>query len=236
MISTQILLVIILIQGWSESGAWKNSLLKKVLESIPNVAVVVPDYLDGKGRFAQFKTHRPVEAYAYAVDRVMEEAKHKYPGVQIMIVGHSLGGVIARWLERYMGFPSRNMVLVGTPNKGITYKTFGGNAGIVVLPLLKILASKHLCNVPVFYQLLEGSKFFEDLNKKGIPKDAFYISGGQDEVVPLWSSDPHGIGEIIPCGHHLFPNEEELAESSAIPVVERIVREKIAKLKAGNYY
>ena len=230
-----ILLLIVLIQGWSESGAWKNSLLKKVLESIPGVVVVVPDYLEGKGRFAQFKTHRSVEAYAYAVDRVMEEAKRMYPGVQIMVVGHSLGGVIARWLERYMRtFPSRNMILVGTPNKGITRKTFGGKAGIVVLPLLKVLASKHLCNVPVFYQLLEGSKFLEELNKKGIPKDAYYISGEQDEVVPLWSSDPHNIGEFVPCGHHLVPNEGSLVETSAIPIIERIAKERLAEIKAAS--
>jgi hypothetical protein len=101
------------------------------------------------------------------------------------------------------------------------------------LPLLKVLASKHLCNVPVFYQLLEGSKFLEELNKKGIPKDAYYISGTEDKVVPLWSSDPHNIGEYVPCGHHLVPNEAVLGKNSAIPKVVMIVKERLAEIKAA---
>jgi len=42
-------MVVFALQGWTESGVWKDSLLKNVLENIPGVKVVVVDYLDGKG-------------------------------------------------------------------------------------------------------------------------------------------------------------------------------------------
>jgi predicted alpha/beta-fold hydrolase len=117
-----ILLVIILIQGWSESGAWKNSLLKKLLENIPGVAVVVPDYLDGKGRFAQFKSHLIVEEYSFSVRFAIIEAKRNYPNATIMVVGHSLGGVIARYLCAEGIFQAKNMILVGTPIRELPAK------------------------------------------------------------------------------------------------------------------
>ena len=231
------LLIVILIQGWSESGAWKESLLKKVLESIPGVMVVVPDYLEStaRGKFSKFKTHLKVENYAAIVaTNYFHSVQEKYPNVPIMVVGHSLGGVIARFLCAKNYFSAKDMVLVGAPNKGITYRTVGGTAGIVVMPILKLLANKHLCNVPVLYQLLEGSEFLQELNKNGIPKDAYYISGAQDKTVPLWSSDPHNIGMYTECGHHLFPSEGKLADSSAIPIVEEIVRKRLETLKASS--
>jgi hypothetical protein len=219
-------LVIILIQGWTESGVLKESLLKRVLENIPGVKVIVPDYLEktARGKFAKFRTHLKIEQYAAIVSEYYFEAEMTHPGVPIMVVGHSLGGVIARFLHLKGYVPAKNLVLVGTPNKGITYRTVGGEFGKVVLPLLKFLARKELCNVPVLYQLLEGSDFLNELNKNGIPEEAQYISGEDDKVVPLWSSDPLDVGISVKCGHHLFPSKEKLVGNSAIPIVELIVR------------
>jgi pimeloyl-ACP methyl ester carboxylesterase len=227
-----------LVQGWTESGVLKESLLKKVLESIPGVMVVIPEYLEktATGKFAKFKTHLSIEAYAFNVKMCLEQIRRDYPDVPVMVAGHSLGGVITRHLHLRGLLSEENMILVGTPNMGITYKTMGGKAGIVVLPILKVLASKYLCDVPVLYQLLAGSEFLRELNKNGIPKRAHYISGYKDKVVPYWSSDPLATGEFVDCGHHLFPNEGKLADSSAIPIVERIVKERLAEIKAAASY
>jgi Zn ribbon nucleic-acid-binding protein len=235
LINPLVLLVIILVQGWTESGVLKNSLLRRMLESIPGVVVIVPEYLEGtaRGKFAKFKTHQEIERYAFKVELSIGEARNKYPDAQFLYVGHSLGGVILRYLHAEGRLPSKDMILVGTPNKGITHRTVGGSFGVIVLPILKVLASKPLCNVPVLYQLLEGSEFLQELNRYGIPRDATYISGTQDKTVPLWSSDPYNIGESVPCGHHLVPNEEELVKSSAIPKVVRIVEERLAEIKAA---
>ncbi|MDD5098300.1 MAG: alpha/beta hydrolase [Candidatus Pacebacteria bacterium] len=239
-------LVVLLIQGWSESGAWLNALIRTVLENIFGVKVVVADYLDGKGKLAQFKSHLTVEQYADTVLRYYLQAQFDYPRVPIMVVGHSLGGVIARRLCAEGYFPSREMVLVGTPNLGITYKSIGGSMlGLLICPLLWVLSSKYVCNVPAFRQLLRGSKFLKELNKDGIPQDAYYISGKNDTTVPSWSSDPHGIGSSVECNHHLFPfngrdveslSEDELdeADKSAIPTVVSIVEKKLAEIKTAS--
>ncbi|MCK9445319.1 hypothetical protein M0Q50_00330 [bacterium] len=236
MINPAVLLVIILVQGWTESGELKDSLLRKILESIPGVVVIVPEYLEStaRGKFAKFKTHWQVEDYAFEVQLSISKAKRKYPDAQFLYLGHSLGGVILRYLHAEGRFSSKDMILVGTPNKGITYRTVGGSFGVIIMPLLKVLAGKKFCNVPVLYQLLEESEFLKELNRYGIPKDATYISGTQDKTVSLWSSDPHNIGIFVECGHHLFPNEGKLAESSAIPVIKEIVVKRLEELKGTS--
>lgn len=225
MLPLPVLLVLVAIEGWSENGAeWNYALLRKVLENIPGVVLVVPSYLDAKGKLAKFKSHLTIEQYAAVVDRAIADAKKQYPEAVIMVMGHSLGGVIARFLCAKGVFPPRNMILVGTPNLGIDFGWF-------ITGILKILATKKLCNVPTFYQLLKGSNFLSELNKNGVPDDAYYISGTKDNVVPLWSSDPSNIGFYAECDHKLFPREEEKLKHSAIPIVEMIVRERLVQLR-----
>lgn len=242
-LENKVLLVILLIQGWSESGAWLNALIKTVLEKIPGVKVVVADYLDGDGKLAQFKSHKTIEEYAEIVGLYYLRAKENFPGIPIMVVGHSLGGIIARLLCNQGYFPSKDMVLVGTPNGGITYKFLGGPiAGLFLLPLFWVLSFKSIftCNVPAFRQLLKGSDFLWNLNLNGIPKDAYFVRGLRDRL-PRWSSDPHGTGIAVDCNHHLFPfngkrlenlASKELDElnKSAIPVVIMIVEKRLAEI------
>ena len=224
MIPVPILLVLVAIEGWSENGAeWNYSLLRKVLENIPGVVLVVPSYLDAKGKLAKFKSHLTIEQYAAIVEKSIMDARKQYPGASVMVMGHSLGGLIARFLCAKGVFSPKNMILVGTPNMGISF-------GWLADGILKILASKHLCNVPVFYQMLRESDFLKMLNANGIP-EAYYISGLKDKVVPLWSSDPLNIGAYAECGHKLFPREEEFLDQSAIPIVKMIVTKKLEYLK-----
>jgi len=219
-----VLLVLIAIEGWSENGAeWNYTMLKKVLESIPGVVVVVPSYLDAKGKLTKFRSHLTLEEYACVVEKAITEAKNEYPDATIMVLGHSLGGLIARFLCHTGLFPSRNMILAGTPNLGIDFGWFKNGT-------LKVLASKHACNVPVFYQLLKGSKFLNELNRYGVPEDAYYIRGLRDNVVAPWSSDPRGTAIGVSCDHKLFPREGKLVESSAIPIVEKIVEKRLAEI------
>lgn len=217
-------LIVFAIQGWTEAGSWKNSLLAGLFEKIPRVKVVVPDYMDGTGKFAKFKSHLRIEQYAARVRAVYEQTEKTYPNVPILVVGHSLGGLIARYLCNEGLFLSKDMVLAGTPNKGI-----GGGAGKIVLSIVKILA-RHVFNVPVLSELLEGSKFLQVLNRRGIPRDAIYIRGLLDTTVLAGSSDPLHIGTVIECDHHMFPRKNEdmdKVKKSAIPVIMRIVEERL---------
>jgi len=220
-------LILVAIEGWSENGAeWNYALLKKELENIPGVKVAVPSYLDAKGVFSKFQSHKTVEEYAAIVEDFILKLKAAYPNVPIWVLGHSLGGVIARLLCQKGLFPEENMILAGTPNLGIDF-------GIVLNATLKFLAKKF--NVPLIFQLMKGSVFIRELNVKGIPKKARYISGQKDMVVPEWSSNPLGIGYSVPgCGHKLFPREPEKLKASAIPVVERIVRKGLDKTKTAS--
>lgn len=238
-----VLLIVFALQGWTESGIWKDSLLKKVLENIPGVKVVIVDYLDGKGKLAQFRSHLTAEQYAARAERVYRQTQTDYPGIPILVLGHSLGGIIARYLCTKGLFPSKNMILAGAPNEGIIYSAVGGPVfGLIVFPLLWLLSSEHFCNVPVYRQLLMGSDFLTELNRHGIPWDAYYIKGHRDTTVPTWSSDPNGIGCRANCDHHLFPfngrdinslSKEELKtmDNSAIPLVAKIVKEELENYK-----
>jgi len=238
-----VLLVVFALQGWTESGVWKDSLLKNILENIPGVKVVVVDYLDGKGKLAQFKSHLTAEEYALRAEKVFRQVQKDYPTALILVLGHSLGGIVARILCLKGLFPSRNMILVGTPNHGITYKSIGGPVfGILMYLLFWALSSKHLCSVPVYRQLLRGNRFLLNiLNVDGIPRDAYYIKGKRDPVVESLSSDPHNIGESVDCDHHLIPHngrdvvdlsdKDRLAlDNSAIPVIVRIVKNRLEHL------
>jgi len=226
---------VIFLQGWRESGARKKALLKEVLENISGVRVTVVDYLDAPAEWTYFRSHLTVEEYAVRAEKVIKQIKEENPKAMIVVIGHSLGGIIARYLCQKGLFPSSNMILVGTPNKGISYKSFGGSLGIIITPIYWVLASKYICNVPVFYQLLKGSSFLEKLNKDRIPGDCSYVSGSKDTRVESSSSNPHGIGYIVQCNHHLFKFDGESVQclskkdldelnKTAVPVIVLIIR------------
>jgi hypothetical protein len=203
--------VLITIEGWSENSTERNyALLKEELEELP-VRVIVPQYLDAKGFLARFRSHKTIEEYASIVEGVILSAKQEYPTAKIYVLGYSLGGIIARYLCNKGLFPVERMILAGTPNCGVNFGFFKNS-------ILKVLA--RICNVPAFFQLLEGSEFIRTLNKNGFPK-AHYISGEIDKTVPRHSSSPLGTGIIVlGCGHKLFPRKRELLESSAIPLIK----------------
>jgi len=212
-------IVLIAVEGWSENAAnWNFSLLREELKDLP-IKVLVPHYLDAKGRFARFRSHKRVEQYASEVEKIILIQKQENPEAKIYVLGHSLGGIIVRYLSQRNLFNEDCMILVGTPNQGI-------NFGFFKNLILKILA--RICNVPVFSQLLENSNFLQILNMNGFPKKATYISGEKDNVVPRSSSDPLGIGIVVPnCNHKLFPREREKLSNSAIPIVREILEKDL---------
>jgi pimeloyl-ACP methyl ester carboxylesterase len=230
---------VVFFPGWKESGARKKSILKEVLENIPGVSVVVVDYLDAPAKQTYFRSHLTIEEYAAKAEKVYLQIQKENPTAFIIVIGHSLGGVIARFLCKKGLFSSKNMILVGTPNLGISYKSFGGSLlGLLETPAFWILANKRLCNVPAFYQLYKGSSFLKKLNENGAPKEAHYIIGSMDQRVEPWSSDPHGIATVVNCDHHLIKFDGKDLDSllmkdfdeldkTAVPVIVLIIRDNI---------
>lgn len=203
------------IEGWSENAAeWNYSLLREELKDLP-VKIVVPHYLDAKGRFARFRSHKTVEEYAAIVEKTIIVQKQEHPESKIYVLGHSLGGLIARYLCKRDLFSEDHMILAGTPNRGIELNL-----------ILRILAK--ICNVPLGSQIDKKSNFLYMLNMQGVPSRAHYIYGELDDVVQRESSDPLRQGTMIPdCGHKLFPREAENLQNSAIPVVRRILEKDL---------
>ncbi len=212
-------ITLIAIEGWTERAEeWNFSLLKEELEHL-SIKIVIPEYLDTKGKFSKTRSHCTVEEYAHIVENVILREKQKDPNAKIYVLGHSLGGVIARHLCNRRLFPEERMILVGTPNLGIDF-------GILKNSFFMILAK--IFNVPVLFQLMKDSNFIYSINLGGIPEKAVYISGEKDETVPRWSSDPLGTAIVVPnCGHKLFPQEREKLKNSAIPYVREILEKDL---------
>jgi hypothetical protein len=211
--------VLIALEGWTERAeGWNFSLLKEELENL-SIKIVVPRYLDTKGKFSKIRSHCTVEQYAAKVEAAILREKQKDPNAKIYVLGHSLGGLIARYLCNRKFFPEERMILAGTPNLGVD---FGPLKNLFFMILAKIF------NVPVFFQIIKGSNFIYSINLNGIPEKAIYISGQEDKVVSRDSSDPLKKGIIIPnCGHKLFPREKEKLENSAIPYVRKILEKDL---------
>jgi len=70
-------IVLIALEGWSERAEeWNFSLLKEELEDL-SIKVVVPEYLDAKGKFSKIRSHCTVEQYAAKVEAAILREKQK---------------------------------------------------------------------------------------------------------------------------------------------------------------
>ncbi|CAM9592814.1 unnamed protein product [Ascophyllum nodosum] len=73
-----------------------------------------------KGELVSSKT---LQFYYQAIDRALDKVKENHPGQGLHVVGHSIGGWVARsWLAEHCSPPDRDNVLslttLGTPNRG----------------------------------------------------------------------------------------------------------------------
>jgi len=214
------MLIVLEIKGWKESGKM-GSLLEKHLEDLDDVIVITPEYLDGRGIFVRFRSHFKIGRYAARVKAAYEQIKKEYPGDHILVVGHSLGGLIARLLCKKKVFDPQGegVILVGTPNMGLSEDMLSKKS----TSILKFLAL-YVFNVPLFFQILPGSNFLRQLNKDGFPQKAIYIYGTRDTVVLRSSADPLGFGIEVDCNHHFFPKDG----NGAIPVIREIIEQILA--------
>ncbi len=190
-----------------------------------------PEYLDAKGFASKFRSHLTVEQYAEIVEQFLLWIEKHYPSVPIVAIGHSMGGLILKILYRKKHRFER-IVFAATPHRGFILLPFDEKGRI-----FKVLGK--IFHVPCVIQMLPGSKFLEDLDKDGLPPGD-YISGLTDNIVPAWSSIPTaGLGgaditcHSVRCGHRMFPHNPEEAESSAIPVVVKIVKERLVKITSS---
>jgi pimeloyl-ACP methyl ester carboxylesterase len=195
------------VRGWKESSkSYEYQWLREVLERIPGVRVLIPTYFEDYEKGSRLRSKRTVQEYALSVRDYYLYMKSVYPDAKFLVIGHSLGGIIIRYLHNLGYFHEENMVFIGTPHKGMSAWSFKRPFGLLLVPILRILASDRFYKVPVFTQLLKGSNFLKELNKNGLPQKSIYIGGLRDRSVGSWSSVPSkALPHVwIDCDHNDF--------------------------------
>ncbi len=122
-------------------------------------------------------------------------------GGEVDIVGHSEGGLMARWFVKHLGGDEivRHVVTLGTPNRGLPvrlqdypwlerfsaarrfHKVADTVASRAVMPIASV----------ALRQMLRGSEFMESLGSRVPPGDTQYLAirSKWDGVVPYGSAD-----------------------------------------------
>jgi pimeloyl-ACP methyl ester carboxylesterase len=98
--------------------------------------------------------------------------------VRADVVGHSMGGLVATWLLKYLdgGARVRRVVTLGTPHRG----TLAAVPGAALLGLLS----------PAVWQMLPGSELVQELAEVPVPVgcELVSIAGEADALVPPGST------------------------------------------------
>jgi len=105
-----------------------------------------------------------IDTYALRLNDLIEIVKHKTGKPKVIIVAHSMGGLVARRYAQVFGNESVDkMILIGTPNQGIEGS---------VATYCPILGEKLECR-----DMNKDSLFMNKLNSKGINTETFIIIG-----------------------------------------------------------
>ncbi len=198
--------------GWSgKKPKQRLALLKKRLEEIPCVDVVIVEYLGISGPFTKLRTKNSIEELASNAEKNLPYAG----GERVIAIGHSLGAIILRLLIK-RGYKFDLCIFAGGPHKGFSPK------------FLRLYHLAALLGVKPFFELAPGSDFLKSL---GEAPPGIYIGSQIDEKVPIESAIPKTTKRMIyylyRCGHNMFPHKKKNESASAIPIVVEIVRKYV---------
>lgn len=173
---------IVLIHGFSSLRGEERLklLIEEIKKELPKAKIIVPNYLERYGRFAKIRAGRKkIADYAGLCWATIEK---ETSGEPLILIGYSMGGLIARVLVEKVGIQAKAVILVGTPNRGIKLSRWEKL-------LLKIVRR------PLIEDAKEHSKFLRELNenykKLSIKTKYYLIAGWQDKRVP--PSSVHAI-------------------------------------------
>jgi pimeloyl-ACP methyl ester carboxylesterase len=137
----------------------------------------------GHHRFAawEYASRGSVDAIA---ERLGRWARAAHPAGELHVVGHSLGGVIARaWLQSHGGRPlARSFVTLSSPHRGL-----GAVPGAGLVPLVRELAP----GSPLLRRLDAGSGALD-----GLP--CLSVVSTRDHFVRPWSNAGFGAARVAP--------------------------------------
>ncbi len=206
---------IIIIGGFSSTGGERiASLVEAIEEEIEGAIVMAPDYFEAYGRLGKyFFRKKTIPEYANLLRLNLADSNS-------VLIGYSMGGIILRYLvEKFpTQFPTKAVILVGTPNRGIKLS-----------PLEKRLLK--LVKVPCIRDIEENSEFLKELS---IPdsENYYFIGSDKDEKVDIESAIPIPIRKegkfyVLHCNHSGLIPKGGKVENSAIPIIIDILRKEI---------
>jgi hypothetical protein len=202
------MVLVVFFPGWSgKKPKQRLALLKKRLEKIPCVDVVIVEYLNISGPFTKLRTRSSVEELASNAEKNIPYAGRE----RVIAIGYSLGAIILRLLIK-RDYKFDLCIFAGGPHKGFSPK---------FLWLYHLAA---LLGVKPFFELTPGSDFLKSL---GEAPPGIYIGSQIDKKVPIESAIPENAKRRIylyHCGHNMFPYKKRDESASAIPIVVEIVR------------
>lgn len=182
-------------------------MLRKRLEAIPGVSVVIIDYVDVRGPLTKLRTRSSIEELTSNAERRLPYTAEE----GVITIGHSLGCIIIRSLIK-RGHKFDLCIFAGGPHKGFSPK------------FLRLGHLASLLGVKPFFELTPGSEFLKSL---GESPPGIYIGSQIDKKVPIESAIPENAKRRIylyHCGHNMFPYKKRDESASAIPIVVEIVR------------
>lgn len=181
---------------------------------------------EGTIRNAAFKSE-PIESYALRLREDIEEAKAMSGSDTVILVAHSMGGLVSRsYLDLFGDESVEALIMIGTPNHGVTART------------------QQLC--PIFGAGLEcrdmtkGSVFLQKLNARPLPEIPMHLIAGTgcdegDGIVALENALLTGVDTTIIEGScsGLSTLHGELIEPSQVPETVDIITSIIDDTHTG---
>ena len=173
----------------------------------PNSPVrVAADEFDGKILIANYPSKYTIQDVSERLLSVLEDVRSKYPGEfpRMYVLGHSMGGEVARYMARSRPEYFRNVGLAGAPSEGVDFGAFTSYVSKNYPWLLDLETKGERTCID---DLFRGSDFFRKINTPTKPLDISYsffafvndiddnriIPGPDDALVPLFSAYPYDM-------------------------------------------
>lgn len=154
-------------EGYVSLGIWKPySEHKNVIQEnvIFKPTYYITTYIDALGTNTIQSNDESIEEYAKRLKDIIDNIKLITGSDKVDVVAHSMGGLVARrYIQEYGPDNIDNLILIGTPNNGITDRVYN---------VCKIFGNEKECD-----EMHQGSEFMKSLNKSYPMPNTYLIIG-----------------------------------------------------------
>ena len=210
---------VVLLHGYLGSSAeWKRSNILQQLDSSSWQDAGVLNIQDDRVQASKEKTNstrrtyrvnldsgQSIDAQAEQLDQYIKYVRHHHPDQQIILVGHSAGGVIARYyMVKKPRDDLRALVTIASPHLGTQNAEYAQTISENILPWVEGIpgAEKLYRSQGLFFDLIPGrsDNLIAWLNVQEHPSARYYSivreetdDAVRDFIVPSWSQDMNEV-------------------------------------------